>query len=109
MFMWSGHEFSHGDSARSSQTPARQRFATMWSSNSWRKWRSVVRTGFGALWPRPQREVSRTMRHSSSSETRSSWVAVPTVHRLRIRRALSRPTRQGTHLPQLSEWVNSMK
>ena len=62
-----------------------------------------------ALWPRPHSDVSRTIRHSSSSESRSARVAVPSVRRFRIRRALSRPTRQGTHLPQLSEWVNSMK
>ena len=68
MFMCSGQEFSQGESARSSHTPARQRLARMWSSNSWRKWRSVVSTGFGALWPRPHSEVSRTMRHSSSSD-----------------------------------------
>ncbi len=109
MFMCSGQEFSQGESARSSHTPARQRLARMWSSNSWRKCRSVVRTGFGALWPRPHSDVSRTMRHSSSSESRSARVAVPSVRRFSIRRALSRPTRQGTHLPQLSEWVNSMK
>ena len=36
-------------------------------------------------------------------------VAVPCVKRFRMRSALSRPTRQGTHLPQLSECVNSMK
>ena len=109
MFMCSGQEFSHGLSARSSQTPARQRRTRMWSSNSWRKWRSVVSTGFGALWPRPHSEVSRTMRHSSSSDSMSCSVAVPTVKRFSMRRALSRPTRQGTHLPQLSECVNSMK
>ena len=109
MFMCSGQEFSHGESARSSHTPARQRFARMWSSNSWRKWRMVVSTGFGALWPSPHSEVSRTMRHSSSSVSRSSWVALPSVQRLRMRSALSRPTRHGTHFPQLSEWVNSMK
>ena len=39
----------------------------------------------------------------------SSCVAVPTVNWLSMRRALSRPTRHGTHLPQLSECVNSMK
>ena len=109
MFMCSGHEFSQGESARSSHTPARQRLATMWSSNSCRKWRRLVRTGFGALWPSPQSEVSRTMRHSSSSAPMSSCVAVPSVKPLSILRALSRPTRHGTHLPQLSEWVNSMK
>ncbi len=109
MFMCSGQEFSHGESARSSHTPARQRLARMWSSNSCRKCRSVVSTGLGALWPRPHSDVSRTMRHSSSSESRSASVAVPTVRRFSMRSALSRPTRHGTHLPQLSEWVNSMK
>ena len=109
MFMCSGQEFSQGESARSSHTPARQRFATMWSSNSCRKWRRLVSTGLGALPPSAHSEVSRTMRHSSSSVSRSSWDAVPSVNRLSMRSALSRPTRHGTHLPQLSEWVNSMK
>ena len=59
MFMCSGQLFSHGDSARSSHTPARQRFATMWSSNSWRKCRIVVSTGFGAVCPSPHSEHSR--------------------------------------------------
>ena len=48
MFMCSGQLFSQGESARSSQTPARQRLARMWSSNSWRKWRMVVSSGLGA-------------------------------------------------------------
>ena len=62
MFMCSGQLFSHGDNARSWQTPARQRLARMWSSNSWRKWRSVVRTEFGADWPSPHSDVSRIIR-----------------------------------------------
>ncbi len=69
----------------------------------------VVSTGFGALPPRAQSEVSRTMRHSSSRSASSSWVAFPWVQRFRMRSALSRPTRHGTHFPQLSECVNSMK
>ena len=109
MFMCSGQEFSHGESARSSHTPARQRLARMCSSNSLRKWRSVVSTGLGALPPSAHSEVSRIIRHSSSRVARSSCLATPTVKPLRMRRALSRPTRHGTHLPQLSEWVNSMK
>ena len=45
MFMCSGQLFSHGASGSSLQTPARQRLARMWSSNSWRKWRRAVSTG----------------------------------------------------------------
>ena len=74
--MCSGQLFSQGESARSSQTPARQRWARMWSSNSCRKWRMVVSTGLGAVWPRPHREVSRIMRPSSSSRSRSSFGAL---------------------------------
>ena len=67
MFMCSGQLFSQGESARSSQTPARQRCARMWSSNSWRKCRMVVSSGLGAVWPRPHSDVSRIMRPISSS------------------------------------------
>ena len=109
MFMCSGQLFSQGESARFSHTPARQRLARMWSSNSCRKWRMVVSTGLGAVCPRPHSDMSRIMRPNSSRLSRSASVPWPSVKALRIFSALSCPTRQGTHLPQDSEWVNSTK
>src|SRR5207244_4035071 len=37
--------------------PEAQPFPTMWSSYSARKYRSVLSTGLGAVWPNPQRLV----------------------------------------------------
>ena len=45
------------------------------SRYSLRKKRRVLSTGFGAVWPRPQRLVFRTMSHSSSSFCKSAAVA----------------------------------
>ena len=109
MFMRSGQLFSQGERASSWQTPARQRWATMWSSYSSRKWRMVVSTGLGADWPSAQSEHSRIIRPNSSSRPRCSALPLPSVIELRMRSALFSPTLHGTHLPQDSEWVNSMK
>ncbi len=49
------------------------------------------------------------MSASSSSSARSSIVPSPSVMRVRISSRRRVPSRQGTHLPQDSDWVNSMK
>ena len=85
MFMCSGQLFSQGESASSSHTPARHRWARMWSSNSWRKCRMVVSSGLGAVCPSPHNEVSRIMRPISSRWSRSASAAWPRVKALRMR------------------------
>ena len=110
MFMCSGQLFSQGESARSSQTPARQRWARMWSSNSWRKCRMVVSTRIGRrLAQAAQRGVADHAAQFVQACRDPLRVPCPRVNAFRMRSALSSPTRQGTHLPQDSEWVNSMK
>ena len=110
MFMRSGQLFSQGESASSWQTPARQRWATMWSSYSSRKWRMVVSTGLGADWPSAAKRALAD--HAAQLVEQVQLLRAcrrPAVMAFRMRSALLRPTRQGTHLPQDSEWVNSMK
>ena len=92
MFMCSGQLFSHGESARSSHTPARQRLARMWSSNSWRKCRMRGQHRSSArVWPSPQSEVSRIIRPSSSSRSRSASRPSPLVMRVQDAQRLVQP------------------
>ncbi len=56
------------------QTPAGQRLCTMWSMYSFLKYFSVLRTGLGAVCPRPQRLVSLTVAQRSTSRSRSAMV-----------------------------------
>ena len=91
------------------QTPASQYLSLMWASYSWRKWRMVESTGFGAVWPRPQSAVwlmdsPRAMRRSMSPSSPSPWQMRSTISSIRLV-----PTRHGGHLPQLSSCVNSRK
>ena len=77
-----------------------------------------TRAGSAAWWSAPDWARSApgrtaTCRGSCGSARRAcpgrSRAAVPRVKLFRMRSALSSPTRQGTHLPQDSECVNSMK
>ncbi len=81
----------------------------MCSRYSSRKAFIVLRTGFGALCPRPHRAVFCTTSAISYSSSRSSATAVPPVMRSKISSIRFVPSRQGTHLPQLSRWVKLMK
>ena len=101
--LWQGARTSPG------QTPAAQRFSRMWASYSARKWRMVESTGLGAVWPSPQREVSRMMRPSSSSFTMSPSSPFPVQMRSTISNMRRVPMRQGGHLPQDSSCTKSRK
>ncbi len=89
--------------------PAGQRFSRMWASYSLRKLWMVLTTGKAALLPRPHRAVAEMVSASSKSSSMSpSWPSPPTM-RSRISSIRRVPSRQGTHLPQLSFWVKFMK
>src|SRR4030042_1710708 len=76
----------------------------MWSSNSERKYLSAERTGFGAVFPNPQSEVSATTSARSSSSERLSPFPLPSVIPSKISPILFSPSRHGRHLPQDSSW-----
>ena len=98
MFMCSGQEFSHGASINAWQTPARHRRSRMCSSYSWRKYRSVVSAGFGAVWPSPHSEVVFTVAPSSVSVCKSASAPRPSVMRVRISKSCAVPSRHGDTL-----------
>jgi len=109
MFTLAGQALEQGDLNIVAQTPASQYLSLMWASYSWRKWRMVLSTGLGAVWPSPQSAVSlivspRAMRRSMSPSSPSPLQMRSTISSIRFV-----PTRQGGHLPQLSSWVNSRK
>ena len=91
------------------QTIAGHFLSLIWASYSSLKYLRVVRTGLGAVWPRPQRDISFTITARSSSILRSSIRPFPEEILSRIRSICFVPSRQGTHLPQDSLWVNSRK
>src|SRR3569833_3923920 len=64
------------------QTPAGQRLCIMCSRYSCLKYFNVLKTGLGAVWPRPQRLVSFTVSQSSISSSRSSIVPEPSQIRV---------------------------
>ena len=69
----------------------------------------VLITGFGALFPRPQRAVFSIISASSSSSSKSLNSPFPATMRSKISSILFVPSRHGTHFPQLSLWVKFMK
>ncbi len=110
MFMCSGQLFSQGESARSWQTPGA---AAMGAQMILKFVMEVPHGGehrIGRRLPQPAQVTYRESCARVHPELfKSSSVPFPRVNWLRMRRPLSSPTRQGTHLPQDSEWVNSMK
>jgi len=76
---------------------------------SFRKNRRVLRTGLGAVWPKPHKLVFFTMSHSSSNRSKSRAVALPSTSLFSARYICTVPVRQGTHFPQDSSMQNSMK
>ncbi len=64
------------------------------------EYRSVVRTGFAEVCPRPQSEESLTVRASSWSVSRSPSVASPSDTLWRMCSIWEVPSRQGVHFPQ---------
>src|SRR4030043_176213 len=81
----------------------------MCASYSFRKYRIVERTGFGAVFPNPQWEVSLICCPSRSSRPISSSFPLPAAIRFRILSITFIPIRQGTHLPQDSSTEKSVK
>src|SRR5512139_685495 len=86
------------------QTAAGHFFRKIWSSNSERKYLSAERTGLGAVFPSPQREVSATTSDKSSRRVRLSASPLPSAIPSRISPILFSPSRQGRHFPQDSSW-----
>src|SRR4030043_440171 len=85
---------------RGVQTAAGHLFCKIWASNSGRKYLNAERTGLGAVFPKPQRDVSATTSASSSRSDRSSSFPFPSVILSKISPILFNPSRQGRHFPQ---------
>src|SRR4030043_1234220 len=85
---------------RGVQTAAGHLFCKIWASNSGRKYLNAERTGLGAVFPRPQREVSATTSANSSRRQRLSSFPFPSVIPSKISPILFNPSRQGRHFPQ---------
>ena len=73
------------------------------------KYFSVERTGFAAVFPRPQSAVLETVFASSSSRSISSNLPVPPTILSRISSIRLVPSRHGTHFPHDSFCVKFMK
>jgi hypothetical protein len=84
---------------RARQFPAGHLWSVMCASYSSLKYRRVLRTGLGAVWPSPQRLASLIFLARSSSFWRSAGSPSQRVIRWRISSILSVPTRQKVHLP----------
>src|SRR3989339_1521300 len=79
------------------QIPGSHFFSIIWWSYSSRKYLKVVKTGFGAVCPSPQRAVLLITCPSFTSVSRSSDVALPSVTLFRIWSVCASPSRQGVH------------
>ncbi len=108
-FMPAGHAFWQGDMNISAHTPALQYLYFMCSSNSSLKLFIMLSTGFGAVWPRPHMAASFIIAPSSSSFSMSPSSPLPWVILSRISSMRFVPSLHGTHLPQDSSCMNSMK
>src|SRR4030042_3332887 len=91
------------------QTFALQYFSLTCSSYSLRKYLIVVRTGFGAVLPSPQREPSITRFPSLSSFSISPSSPSPDVIFSSIWSIWYVPILQVGHFPQDSDWVKERK
>ena len=67
---------------RSRHTTARQRFCTMCSTNSSRKYLNEESTGLGAVWPSPHSEALLTTRARRSRRSRSASSPLPAQIRI---------------------------
>src|SRR4030065_1219169 len=79
---------------------AGQLLSFMWASNSSLKYFIFAMTGFGAVWPRPQRDVIFTWLPRSRRSSISPSLPFPATILSRISRSLLVPTLHGVHLPQ---------
>src|SRR3990170_8300365 len=91
------------------QTPVLHHFSFMWDSYSSLKYFIVVRTGLGAVCPRPQREVAMMSWDMSLSSSISPPFPFPSEIFVRRSSITVVPILQGGHLPQDSSAVNSRK
>src|SRR5574337_698667 len=91
------------------QTFAGHFLSLICASYSSRKYLIVLRIGFGAVCPRPQSDVALIPALSFSSRSISLLLPWPFVIRSSVSSSRLVPTRQGTHLPQDSDWVNWTK
>src|SRR4030043_2253162 len=85
---------------RGVQTAAGHLFCKIWASNSGRKYLKAERTGLGAVFPNPQREVSATTSANSSRSARLCSSPFPSLILSKIPPILFNPSRQGRHFPQ---------
>src|SRR5208337_4868497 len=95
--------------SRSLQAFAGHFLSLICASYSSLKYLMVLKIGFGAVCPRPHRDVTLISLQSFSRSSRSPSLPRPFVILSSISRSLFVPILQGTHFPQDSAWVNSRK